>query len=158
MALDFNTALFAKAELVKITGVQDLANLEADSELDLDDLILEATREAFSRVRRTGMDPALITNQVELRSAVAYMVLERLAMGGYIDPLDDRATSIQFYKDKVKELLREFRPTTTEDDAPSNIQDGVPSVGNFEPGWVFADVANPLVDRFSRRIPQSRNT
>lgn len=131
MALTFDTALIAESDLVKLTGIQDLANLELPAELDLIDLIKAATNYFVTRLETLGVDPSLIINQTRLNAAVAYETVRRLAVGGYVDPLQDRAASVALFQEEVDREWREFKPDTSGDDSRV-ASEGIPRVANVD--------------------------
>ena len=154
--MSYGTPFVVEADLVKLTGIQDLANLELPAELDLTDLILSAHQEIFRRVEVGGTDPTLLTNETRLDSAIAYELVRRLALGGTIDPLDDRQASVELFEREVSRALENFKPATTAADAARHLSDAVPAVGNFERGWVFADRARDRLDRYFDTFPDTR--
>lgn len=144
MGLSYDTAQIAKADLLKITGIQLLANLEtASTPLDLDDLVLESQRSIWRRLKRDQIDPELLTNEDRLNDAIAWETVRRLAVGGYLDPLGDRAASATIYGAEVDRAYGEFQPDLSEGAEPSAAGLGVPMVFNLQPptiSEVFDDV------------------
>lgn len=145
MGLSYDIAQIVKADLPKITGIQLLANLETGTPaLDLDDLILEAQRSIFRRIKRTEVEPTDLTNQDRLNDAIAYETVRRLAIGGYLDPIGDRAESARLYDLEVKRALDEFQPDLATGEEPSGVGVGVPAVFNLDrpeiPTFVFDDL------------------
>jgi hypothetical protein len=124
------------AEVVDITSVQDLANLEADAEFSAADTLAEAHRWVYDRLKhRLGSDAlSSLSNQTELKRAVAFRFLETLSAAGYLSG----GSGPEYWGTQAREEADGFRPefSDTTDEARSAAED-VPAVGNFESGWVF---------------------
>lgn len=144
MALARETPLLSTvAEVVDITSVQDLANLEADSEFSTADSLAEAHRWVYDRLKhRLGSDAlAVLTNQTELKRAVAYRLLETVLAGGYIG--GDQGQR-DYWAAQAREEVDTFRPEFSDStDEGRNSTEDVPTVANFDDGWVFGPTTTP---------------
>lgn len=135
MALVYDTALIVEGDLVKVTGIQDTANLEADAELDRTELVLEAHRTIYRRVEQTfGVDaPASLSNADRLKGAEAWEVIKRLALGGY---LGEKPTAEQCQAEVDREF-GSFVPVFTDDADSASSKFGIPAVATMDSGWVY---------------------
>ena len=123
--------LTTAAQVVDLTGVQDLLNLEADAEFSVADTLLSAHREVYDRMKRRFESTVLanLSNQVELHRAVAYVFLEMLAAGRYVG--DDSARD--YWGAKASEEINGFRAEFTDaTDEPRRVDEGIPAVANFD--------------------------
>lgn len=85
MGMTRGTALvLTRARVVQLTGVQDLANLEADAELALTDLLVSASDAIYDQLDGDGIDPTKLSNEEVYERAVAWHFLALLAIGGYM--------------------------------------------------------------------------
>ena len=72
MAMTRGTALVATiAAVVDLTGVQDLSNLEADSELTVANLLVSASDAIYDQIEASVIDPTTLTNEEVYERAVA---------------------------------------------------------------------------------------
>ncbi len=126
--MSYDVSLLTGAQLVEQTGVQDLANLAADSELVLNTFALNAHRAVYRRLQARGIDPTLITNEDQLKDAVAYEAVGRLALAGYLGSVDAQAM-LQLAKDAAGQ---DWRPTYASADSPRHGGESVPAVGHVE--------------------------
>lgn len=154
MPLSYDVPLVTEDEIAKLAGLQGTENLESP-ELDRADLLLESHRAIYRELEARGVDPRRLTNEERLRSAVAFELVKRLALHGYLDPLNDRRASVELYQTQVERELRAFVPQYASGDAPRI--DGVPAVANFEPGWAFGPTGTtPSPQRYWDDVPRSR--
>ena len=146
MALARATPLLTTiAQVVDLTSVQDLANLETDAEFSAADTLLRAHEWVYDRLKRrfpTGA-MALISNQVELERAVAYRFLEILGAGGYIGSAGARAAEEggrSYFGDQAREEVDGFQPEySTEADVARRSSEGLPAVGHIDRYATFTD-------------------
>lgn len=138
MALDRDSALLTtKAEVVAQTSVQDLGNLESDAEFSVADVLLEAHRWVYDRLKRRFGAAALatLTNQVELKRAVAFRFLELVSAGGYLGDAGARAAEAggrSYWGEQAREEVDEFQPEFSDStDEPRRSDEGVPRVANL---------------------------
>lgn len=140
MALSRSSALLTTAaEVVDLTGVQDLANLETASEFSVEDHLLRAHEWVFDHVEQSlGVSaPALISNQTRLERAVAARFLEVLYANGQIGGGDTEARD--YWGAQALDEVRRFRPAYSSGaDAPRSTGEGIPVVGRFEHGYRFS--------------------
>lgn len=159
MALARATPLLSTAgEVVDLTGVQDLANLEADSEFSVADTLLRAHEWVFDMVEQQlgATAPALITNQTRLERAVAARFLEVLYANGYLAGGD--SDQRDYWAAQAKDEVTRFRPQLSTGDEPRQTGEGVPVVGNFEHGWAFGGNGRTgRGDYYSTWRPSRRN-
>lgn len=154
MGLAYGTSLISGAEIAALTSQQTLGNL-ASSEVTLDELALAAHQAVWSSLaKRLGRDQlALITNETELRRAVAFEAVSQLALMGYLDLDSDRLERVQA---KARELLDNFTPVYSVGDSPRVASEGVPVVAHLSPGLVFSgDAAADEADYFNEGIPSA---
>ncbi len=144
MALSRESPLLSTiAQVVDITAVQDLANLETDAEFSAADTLAEAHRWVYDRLKhRLGAAPlSALTNDTELKRAVAYRFLEILGAAGYVGSAGARAAEEggrSYYGDQAREEVDGFRPEFSDSTDESRRSDeGIPSVGNFDDGFTF---------------------
>lgn len=131
--MSYDSALLTGAQLVEQTGVQDLANLEADAELDLDTLTLNAQRWVYRQLYKRGIDPTAVTNESWLKDAIAWATLARLADGGYLGERDALADL-----ERAKAELDDFTPTYSATvEAGRSAGEGMPAVGHVSEEIVF---------------------
>jgi hypothetical protein len=128
VAMDYDTSLVAGADIVNLTGVQDLANLATDAELVLNTLALSAHRAIYRKLEARGIDPTLLTNESRLKDAVAYEAVGRFALAGYLGTTD--AQAMLALADKASGV--EFRPVYASADTPANASSGIPAVGHLD--------------------------
>jgi len=141
--MSYSTSLITTAaEVSKLAGIQHLDNLEADSAFTLADLLLEAHREVFRRVKNAGIDPTLLTNETHLESAVAFEAARRLALAGFLTDIgEDRMELADRYQAaREDQLTNSFTPETTAADAPSHGLGTIPVVGNFNDRWSYPGI------------------
>lgn len=136
MAMTRGTALvLTRARVVQLTGVQDLANLEADGELTLTDLLVTASDAIYDQLDGDGVDPTKLTNETRYERAVAWHFLALLVIGGYLSlpagmeaprneqgQADPYAWSDPHYK--------RVQPQLSEGDGPPRAGSHVPRVRN----------------------------
>lgn len=138
MALARETPLLTTvAEVVDITHVLDLANLETDAEFSTTDALAEAHRWVYDRAEgHHGPDAlAALTNQTALSRAVAFRLMEVLSAPGA--PLAS-VEGTAYWGAQAREAVDGFRPTFSGTTSEARRSDeAVISVGNFEDGWTF---------------------
>ena len=139
--------------LRNLTGRQNLADLQADSELVVATFLITASDWVFDGLEGVGVDPTQITNEVIYeRSAAAYAVA-LLAEGGYLGVEEDVS---ELFARAEREFAR-VRPSLPVGDEGASTLGAIPSVGNFEPGWVFGPRRSvPSSQRYWDNIPDSR--
>jgi len=145
VALTRDSALLATiAEVVDISSVQDLANLEADSEFSTADSLLEAHRWVYDRLKRRFPTDALavLTNQAELKRAVAYRFLEVLAAAGYISAGEGARAADEgargYWGQEAREEVDSFVPEYSDDtEVPRASNEGVPYLTNVSKRPLF---------------------
>ena len=130
MAIVRGTALagLVEGDLVKLTGRQDLANLEADAELDLADMLVTASDWVYDRLTKAGVDPSLVTNEEVYKRAVATYVVAQLVDGDYLG--DDQDAEVLFVR--ADKQFEEVRAELSEGPEPRTAGEGVPSLGNVD--------------------------
>lgn len=152
MGLDYATALIEGDEIAALTYQQNLDNLTPEGgEISLDDVALTAHQAVWSSLaKRLGRDQlALLTNENELRQAVAFEAVSQLVLMGYLTSLDAEAIHA-----KAQRLLDDFSPVYSSGDAPRVSRDGVPVVAHLSGGLVFSgDASEADHDYFSDSIP-----
>lgn len=157
MALSRSSALLTTAaQVVDLTGVTDLANLESDSEFSVEDTLLRAHEWVFDMVeQRLGADaPALITNQTRLERAVAARFLTLLYANNHLGAGD--VDQRDFWSNEARDEVNRFRAELTSGDEPRGTAYGIPEVGNFEDGWVFGPLdTGSSNERYRRTLPRS---
>lgn len=139
MSLSSSVALLAQTDLVKRTGEQLLANLEASTELEITDVILAAQQWVRKEIR-VSADPDTITNETELTDAIAFETLSRLMRSvGRTEEADTyRALSVrEIHGDPITKLggFVPVYPAAT--DAGRRLGEGVPLVGHLSSRGVF---------------------
>lgn len=138
MALSRATALLTTAaQVVDLTGVQDLANLESASEFSVEDSLLRAHEWVFDHVEQSlGPDaPAKLSNTTRLERAVACRFLEVLFATGQLDAGGIGLDPVTYWREEARDELARFRPVYTDDrDAPRRASEGVPSIGSLDRG------------------------
>lgn len=129
------------ARVVQLTGRQDLAELEADGELTLTDLLVTASDAIYDQLEADGIDPTKLTNAEVYERAVAWHFLAILVIGGYLDlqegqdPPKNEQGQADAYAWSDPYYLR-VRPSLSEGDA--NVGGGVvPRVGNLRQRSAF---------------------
>jgi hypothetical protein len=132
------------AAVVALTGEQDLANLEADSELTVATLLVSASDAIFDQLQADDVDPTLLSNQVVYERAVAWHFLAILVIRKYL-PLPE---GLEPPKNEIGHadpytwsdpFYSRVRPLLTTGDEPSRAGQVVPRVGNLRP--------NPIINR-----------
>ena len=123
------------AEVVDLTGVQGLANLEALTEFSAADTLLKAHQWAYDRLKRRYSTSVLatVTNTEELERAVAFRFMEAVAAAGYLGSgagaraADEGARG--YWGEQARDEVDGFQPELGgEADAPR--AEGVPVVKN----------------------------
>jgi hypothetical protein len=137
--MSYDTSLLTGAQLVEHVGVLGLANVEATAELDLDTFALQAHRAIYRRLQANGYDPTALTNQEQLKDAIAYEAVGRLALAGRITGVDAMA-----FLAIAKESVRDFRGAFATEDAAGRTGGGVPAVGHLDGGLIFS--GDPTLD------------
>lgn len=133
MALSRDSALLTTAgQVVDLTGAQDLANLEADSEFSVADTLLEAHRWVYDRLKRRygSTNLADLSNQTELHRAVAARFLEVVAASGHWGDAEGRDYWGAQAREEVDGFAGEFATAGT--DEPRRSDEGIPAVANFD--------------------------
>lgn len=137
MALARETPLLTTAaEVVDITSVQGLDALEADAEFSTADTLAEAHRWVYDRLKhRLGSTPlTVLSNQTELKRAVAFRLLEVISAAGYMTA----GSGAEYWGAQAREEVDGFRPEFSDStDEARRADEGLPVVGNFDDGWVF---------------------
>lgn len=139
------TPLITLAQVTALTGVQDLANVEAGGGIDLDaaaGLLTAASDAIYDQLVGDGETPASLTNDTVYESAVAYHFLARLVILGFIDlpknlepPRDERGQADPFaWSDPY---YRRVRPTYATLDSSRSAGDAVPVVRNVSTRPLF---------------------
>lgn len=153
-AMTRGTALVASVtRIVELTGQQDLAQLEADSELDIDaaaGLLVTASDAIYDQLEGDGVDPTLLTNATAFERAVAWHFLGLLVLRGYLpQPVAlPQARSAYDFSDPYYQRVR-AKFATADGDESRRPNEGIPMIGNFDPGWRFAGGAiDPLSDEY----------
>ncbi len=129
--MDYDTSLLTGAQLVTQTGVQSLANLVASAELALNDFALAAHRAVFRKLKARGIDPTLLTDQskAELKDAVAYEAVGRLALAGYLGDTDAAAMLAMGEAACGQGWRPDYADTS---DSPGTGADAIPAVGHLD--------------------------
>lgn len=139
MGLTRDTPLLTTvAQVVDLTAVTTLANVEASGEFSAADTLLEAHRWVYDRLKRRYPAGSLagITNTVELQRAVAFRFLEALAAAGHVAGGEDGTTG--YWGTQAREEVDSFQPEfSPEQDVPRVSGEGVPSVTNVSRRALF---------------------
>lgn len=87
MSLDYDTALVDASEAQKLLGLGGLPNLDSEDGPTVDERLLTAHRWIYDilRARHGAAAIALVTNERELKPAVAYRFAEQLAANSLLD-------------------------------------------------------------------------
>jgi hypothetical protein len=149
VGMDYDTRLLDGDEIVDHTGVQDLANLAADSELTLDTFALQATRGVFRWLKEKGVDPTLLSNASHYKDAVAYEAVVRLARAGYLPGVD--IEEMRAARDEALKVRPEFAST----DAARTSAEGIPAVGHVNPALFSGDTSVSLPGFFNDDYPSA---
>ncbi len=151
MAMDYDTALLTGAQVVSQTGHQGLANLATAGELSLDTFVLAAHRKVYRKLKGAAVDPTAITNEDELKDAVAYEAVGRLALAGYLD----RDTAGEFFE-RVKDEIRDFKPQYSDSatGVPRKAGEGIPAVGHVSDGLVYGVGDGRGTDYMRSNLPE----
>lgn len=157
MALVRGTPLLSTAaEVVDITGVQDLANLETGSEFSVADSLSRAHEWVFDMIEQRLGDsqPPLISNETRLERAVAARFLELLYANGYLGA--DQLEARDYWRAEARDEVARYRPQYSSGDEQRSTTGGIPEVGNFEGGWVFGplDTGGTSNERYRRTLPR----
>jgi hypothetical protein len=157
VALSRTTALLTNAlQVVQLTGLQDLASLEADAEFSVTASLLRAHEWVYDHVVQNLGDatPDLITNQTHLERAVASRFVEVLYAGDYAG---GTAESRDYWGRQALDEVMRYRPQLSAGDEPIGVREGIPEVGNFEAGWVFGPLGTGTSNQqYGRGIPRGR--
>lgn len=157
MALSRSTALLSTAgEVVDLTGVQDLANLEAGSEFSVADTLLRAHEWVYDMVeQRLGASaPAKITNETRLERAVAARFLELLHVTGYLG--DGDPDQRDYWQREARDEVDRYRPELSSGDEPRRAGEAIPLVGNYERGLEYDRNPGWQSDRVETWLPEIR--
>lgn len=132
MAWVRGTALVASAEdATKLTGQTKLTNLEADNDLEVDDLLLTASDAVYDRLDADELKPDRLTNPEVFRRVVAWHFMALLAVHGLVSVGDEDAQAVH---DRFMALSDRYyvqlKPKSTAIDAAGRATHGVPRVGN----------------------------
>ena len=85
MGMTRGTALVATiADVVTLTGVQDLANLETGGELTVASLLVSASDAIYDQLESDGVDPTILTNEEVFERAVAWHACALLVVTGQL--------------------------------------------------------------------------
>lgn len=156
MALSRSSALLTTAdEVVDLTAVQDLANLETASEFSVQDHLLRAHEWVFDHIEQAlgASAPALVSNESRLERAVAARFLEVLYATQQIGGGDVEARD--YWAAQALDEVGRFRPTFSDSsDAPRNTREGVPVIGRFTKGFGFSGGGQ---DSYRVGFPSRRN-
>ena len=119
-------------EVVDLTSHQDLGELEVDGEFSVADSLAKAHEWVYDRLKRRWKADVLtaLTNETELKRAVAFRLLQHLAALSLIGPNPEGLRD--YYGDLLAEELhpeRGFQPDY-ESNAPVRAGRPVPSVTN----------------------------
>lgn len=153
--MSYDSSLITGAEIVTLTGFQNLGNLTTGGDLtDLDAFALSAHRAVFRTLEAQGIDPTLLSNENRLKDAVAYEALYRLALARAIG-IDVDAAAMK--EQGAESVGSKFRPEYTTGDTPRHADEGIPAVGHYSPGLVYSgdDVGSDL-DFFTEDTPTVR--
>lgn len=137
MGMTRGTALVAtKARVVQLTGVQELAGLEASGELTLTDLLESASDAIYDQIEGDGIDPTALTNEEVYERAVAWHFLAVLVIVGYMQlpagmepPRNDQGQADPYAWSNPH--YQRVRPKLSTADAPHVASQSVPRVGNI---------------------------
>jgi len=137
------------AEVINLTGQQELANLVGGDATYIDDLLVSASDAIFDQLDGQSVAPGLLTNAGYYDRAIAYHLLGMLYARGYIVAPEnaDVGTDPYSWSDP---FYKRIKPRTSADDAPAHGGSGVPSFANQDPAPYYKPGLGPR-DR-SRRI------
>lgn len=100
-------------EVTKLTGQTKLENLEADNDLNVDDLLLTASDAVYDRLDADGADPNELSNPEVYKRAVAWHLMAILAALGHVSVGDEDAQAVsdrfQALSDRCYEQVRPRR-------------------------------------------------
>lgn len=137
------TALVATlADAVKLAPALDLEELEADGELDLDDLLLSASDAIYDQLVNDGHRPEELTNEASYESAVAWHFLARLVLAGHhplpagLDPPRDEQNRPSPYGWSDAYYTR-VKPRYATGRTQGRVQEGVPVITNISTRPLF---------------------
>lgn len=114
------------AQVVARTGVQDLAQLEADAELTIATLLAQIHAAIYDRLQADGEDPDNLTNPTSYEAVEAWWLIADLTLGGYL------AGDLLARRQKVEDLWRGVRPTYAAAETGPRTGVGAVSVGNMD--------------------------
>lgn len=142
-------------QVVDLTGVQDIKNLEEDGEYIAVDNLKAAHVWVFDRIeqRLGATDVLLITNETRLERAVAARFLEVLFAG----PLRPDAELRDYWQAQAADESDRFRAELSSGDESRQSSEGVPEFGHFEEGWVYGPLRHRTSNqKLSDWIPDDR--
>lgn len=130
------------AAAVKLAPALDLVQLEADNELDLDDLLLSASDAVYDQLVSDGHTPEDLTNSTSYESAVAWHFLARLVIAGHhplpagLDPPRDSENRPSPYGWSDAYYVR-VKPRYATGVKQGRVQEGVPGLTNLSDRPLF---------------------
>ena len=138
MALVRDTSIVEDSgEAGRLLSLPGLSNLEVGSDVTVDQMLLEAHRWAFDRLRRkfTAAQLALVTNQDALKLGVASRFAEILSAQGLIGGGEGvRASDVgdrDYWAEQAKEQVDHFKPEFSAGDEPRASAEAIPVVRNI---------------------------
>lgn len=147
--MSYGTSLVAGTDVANLVGLPHLANLSASGEITLNTFVLSAHQEVYSMLRGMGIDPTLLTNETELRAAVALMAVAAGAEMGQIQGVDAERVRV-----RAERLVKGFTPLYSTANSPRRADEGIPLVGHVDGGFVFhGDFPAKGLDFFSGDTP-----
>lgn len=154
MGLDYETALVEDAgEAARLTGVDELGNLNVEGGITVDDRLLTAHRWVYDRLRNgkhqlSAAALSALSNTEVLKSAVAFRFAEQLAANGLIGGGGERATDEgvrDYYGNQAAALVDGFRPEFSDTrEVPRIATEAVPRLANLTPAPLFGGGLNVI--------------
>lgn len=132
MGITRGTALVASVEeATRLTGQTKLEHLEADGDLEVDDLLLTASDAVYDRLDADGHRPDTLSNPEVFKRAVAWHFMALLAALGHVSVEDEDAQSVHDrFMGLSDRYYEQVRPRNTSGDESGRTTHGVPRVGN----------------------------
>lgn len=128
----------------------------ASADLSLGDILISASDAVYDRLEGDGIDPTTLESD-PFKRVVAWHFLGILAMSGALRTAAEDPESVSSrYFGLADKYYAEAPTRTSSADDPRRAGEGIPSLANFEGGWVFQGGADPRRDHTIDRIPDRR--
>lgn len=159
-AMTRGTALVSTvAQVVQLTGYQELANLEIGAGITLTDVLITASDTVFDRLTQDGIDPTDLFNGEIFERAVAWAFIEILTVGGYLTVgAESTSEALERVTTMFENSYERVRPSLTVDaNEGRRPGEGPIHVSNWQGDTVYANrrrtrvnttdlVSNQIVD------------